>query len=503
LKARDAYRELIERSREVALLSSSASLLNWDELTYMPAGGVVHRGNQLACLAGIHHEKATHPRIGELLGVLEGSDLVRDPESDAAANVRELRRVYARVSRLPRQLVQDLARAASVGQKAWHRARQKNDYSQFQPSLEEILRLKRAEAECLRDGGSLYDALLEEYEPGARTGDLARLFDGLRREVTPLVAAIRASGRRTSTAVLHRDYPIDRQRVFVEAVADALGFDFRRGRLDSTAHPFSTVIGPEDCRITTRFSATDFGEAFFPTLHEVGHGLYDQGLERRHYGTPLGEAASLGVHESQSRLWENRIGRSRAFWRHFLPLARQVFHEALEDVEQEDFFLAVNHVEPTVNRVRADEATYDLHILVRFEIEQALIDGALTTAELPQAWNSGYLKHLGLRPESDADGCLQDGHWGGGLVGYFPCYTLGNILAAQLFAKARQEIASLDEEIGRGEFGSLLRWLREKVHRHGRRYAAPELIRRAVGGDLDPGPLVATLREKYSEVYGL
>jgi carboxypeptidase Taq len=286
-------------------------------------------------------------------------------------------------------------------------------------------------------------------------------------------------------------------------VAAAVGFDFRRGRLDVTAHPFCTGIGPGDCRITTRFDEHEFSDAFFGILHEVGHGLYEQGLDEAHHGTPMGEAVSLGVHESQSRLWENLVGRGRAFWAYWLPMARRIFHEALADVSLERFHAAVNDVQPSLIRVRADEATYNLHIIVRFELEQDLLAGNLAVGDLPAAWNEKYREYLGVAPANDAEGCLQDIHWSAGLVGYFPTYTLGNVYAAQLFAAAEAQLGGLDQAFARGDFGGLLDWLREKIHRHGQRYRAADLVERVTGSRPDHRPLIDGLRRKYAELYGI
>jgi carboxypeptidase Taq len=499
-----AYEELIRRSREESLLASCSALLSWDEQTYLPRGGAEHRGNQMALLAGLHHEKATDPRIGELLDTLETSDLVRDPETPAAVNVRERRRTYRRLTRLPRALVEELARLTTVAQQEWVAARKDADFGRFRPWLEAIVARKREAAACLAVGdGPLYDALLDEYEPGARSQEIARLFESLRCELVPLVAAIAASPSRPNLAILHREYPVDRQRIFGEAVAAAIGFDFERGRLDIAAHPFCTGIGPGDCRITTRYNPHDAGSALFGILHEVGHALYEQGLDPEHQGTPMGESVSLGVHESQSRLWENAVGRSRPFWEHFYPLATRVFREALHNVRLDDFLFAVNHVEPSLIRVEADEVTYNLHVLARFELEQALVSGDLAVGDVPGAWNEKYERYLNVTPKNDADGCLQDIHWSAGLLGYFPTYTLGNLFAAQLFAKAREELGDLDASSARGDFFPLLDWLRARIHRQGQRYRATTLIERATGAALDHKPLIEALRRKYSAFYKL
>jgi carboxypeptidase Taq len=321
--------------------------------------------------------------------------------------------------------------------------------------------------------------------------------------LVPLANELTYASRRPNVAILRRDYPIDRQRILGELTASAIGFDFRRGRLDTSMHPFFSTIGPGDCRISTRYHASYFNDGFFATLHETGHGLYEQGLDPEHQGTPLGEAASLGLHESQSRLWENTVGRSRPFWQHLFPQARQLFPEALGDVSLDEFHFAVNHVEPSLNRVRADEVTYNLHVVIRFELEQALLSGDLKAADLPAAWNDAYRHALGVTPTNDAEGCLQDGHWSAGMFGYFPTYTLGNIFAAQLYEQAERDLGSLDEPFADGDFSGLLDWLRRKVHREGSRYPAAELVERVTGMAPDPQPLLRRLRRKYGELNGL
>jgi carboxypeptidase Taq len=499
---REAYEELARRSRERAVLASCSALLGWDEQTYMPPGGSGHRGEQMALLAGLHHERATDPALGDLLAEVEGSDLVPEPDSPVAANVREWRRQYDRLTRLPRRLVEELARATSLAQQEWNVARREDDFPRLRSALETIFGLKRSEAECL--GGAVpYDALLDEYEPGATSRDLTTLFGALRAELVPLISAISEARRRPDREILHREYPVDRQRLFGEMVAGAVGFDFRRGRLDTTAHPFCSGIGPGDCRITARYDPHDFGDAFFSVLHEVGHGLYDQGLDPEHYGTPAGEAASLGVHESQSRLWENAVGRSRAFWEHWFPPARTIFRDALGDASLESFLSAINSVEPSLIRIGADEVTYNLHVLIRFNLERALLAGELAVEDIPTAWAEGYRDHLGIVPEDDATGCLQDIHWSAGLIGYFPTYTLGNVYAAQLFAAATRDLGDLDRSLAQGDASGLLGWLRERVHRQGQCHRPAALIRLATGAPPDHRALVEALVTKYSALSDL
>jgi carboxypeptidase Taq len=493
----------MQRVREQSLLDSCAVLLSWDEETQMPRAAAEHRGDQMALLAGLEHDRATDPRIGELLVELEGSSLVRDPLSAAAVNVRELRRTHGRATRLPRSLVEELARTVSLAQQEWLTARRDADFARFRPWLDRMVTLKQREAECLGYQDAPYDALLEEFEPGMTSGELARLFAALRRDLLPLINAVTHASRRPEPLLLRRSFPVERQRLFVEMVVAAVGFDFRAGRLDEAAHPFFTNVGPGDCRITTRYDAADFRRGLFAALHETGHALYEQGLDPEHHGTPMGEAASLGLHEAQARLWENSVGRSRAFWGHFFPLARGVFHESLGDVDLEAFHFAVNHVEATPIRVGSDELTYNLHILLRFELEQALLTGELKTRDVPAAWNEAYRHYLGVVPANDAEGCLQDSHWAAGLFGYFPSYTLGNVFAAQLFARAMKDLGDLSRPFARGDFAGLLGWLREEVYRHGSRFPAPRLIEEATGGPPDHKPLIRMLRRKYGELYGV
>ena len=457
----------------------------------------------MALLAGLYHERATDPKIGEWLGSVEGSEVVAATDSPESANVREWRRGFDRLTKLPRSLVEELARTTTVAQQEWVEARRAGDFAKFRPWLEAIIGLKRQEAAFLSPGGDPYDALLDEYEPGASGRELATLFEALRTDLVPLVAAIAGSTCGPKASTLEGDYPLDRQRIFGEAVAASIGFDFESGRLDTAAHPFCSGIGPGDTRITTRFDPRDFSSAFFGILHEVGHGLYEQGLDPAHQGTPMGEAVSLGVHESQSRLWENAVGRSRAFWEHWLPNARRVFRGPLHGIGLDEFHAAINRVEPSLIRVEADEVTYNLHILIRFELEQALIGGHLAVADLPEAWTGKYREYLGITPPDDAKGCLQDIHWAAGLVGYFPTYTLGNLYAAQLYNKADADLGGLEPAFARGDFAGLLAWLRDKIHRNGQRYRANHLVRLATGESLDHRPLILSLKRKYTPIYGI
>jgi carboxypeptidase Taq len=498
-----AYAELVRRARDRTTLESCLELLSWDELTYMPRGGVENRRRQVACIAGLLHEQATRPDLGELLEIVVDSPLVAEPLSAPAVNIREWRRLYHRQSRLPRSLVEELASVTTAAQQQWSAARQDDAFAQFLPWLELVVRLKQQEADCLGYVNEPYDALLDEYEPNMRAVDIEPIFGQLRSDLAALLEKLADAPRPTNPAVLRREFAVERQRIFGEAVAADLGFDFERGRLDSTVHPFFSRIGPGDCRITARYNPHDFGDGFFSILHELGHALYEQGLDPLDHGTPMGEAASMGIHESQSRLWDNVIGRSLAFWTHFFPRAREVFHDALHDVSLNDFYRAINHVQPGWDRVRADAVTYDLHVMLRFDLERDLISGNLQPCDLPAAWNARSMQYLGILPDSDCHGCLQDGHWSAGQFGYFPTYTLGNLYAAQFYARIREDLPDLDGQLARGEFAGLAVWLRENIYRHGQRYQAADLVEHVTGSRPDHRPFVRALYERCAEVYGI
>ncbi len=499
----DAYAELMRRVKAVSLLNSCGSLLHWDQQTYMPPRGSAHRAEQLALLAGLAHAQFTAPEIGDLLSEAESANVTHVPRSAPAVNIREVRRAYDRATRIPARLVEELARTSALAQDVWVEARKASDYDRFRPWLEKLVALKRDEAKAIGRDGPLYDALLDEYEPGETAARLAPIFAELQSALVDLVGKIGASAREPDRTVLHRTFPIPAQEAFGKAVAAAFGFDFHAGRLDPTTHPFCSGIGPGDTRLTTRYDPEDFGDAFFSILHETGHGLYDQGLNAEHYGTPMGDAVSLGIHESQSRLWENFVGRSHAFWCHWFPRARHAFPEALTGVDLDAFVFAINDVRPSFIRVDADEATYNLHILLRFELEQALIAGDLPVADLPAAWTHGMQRLLGVTPPDDARGCLQDIHWSGGGFGYFPTYTLGNLYAAQFYAAARSDLGDLDGMLRRGEFLPLKEWLNRRIHREGQRYRAAELVVAVTGEPLTPRYLLRHLTEKYGALYGV
>ena len=492
-----AYAELDRLSRDAAVLSSCLVLLEWDEQVTMPRGGVEHRAAQTSLLAGLLHDRTSDPRLDELLHVVEAAAPDRADEDAVTVNVREMRRAFERERRMPKRLVEEMARVSTLASQAWAEARQRDDFATFAPWLDRTFALAREEADAVGYTDARYDALLDEYEPGMTVDRLTDLFARLESELVPLVQAFKGEPAAAPAHVLAREFPVDRQRLFADGVAASLGFDLERGRLDTGQHPFCAWIGPGDVRLALRYFPRNFASGFFGLLHEIGHALYDQGLDPVHYGTPLGEPASLGLHESQSRLWENHVGRSRGFWRHFYPQLRSSFHEALHDVSLETFRRVVNRVAPGLIRVNADEVTYDLHILIRFELERALLAGDLRAADLPGAWGEKYQRYLGVAPRNDRNGCLQDGHWSEGLIGYFPTYTLGNVYAAQLYDAADEAIGPLEEAFAAGDFLTLQSWLTEHVHRHGQRYSVASIIERATGRPPDPTALVASLERRY------
>jgi carboxypeptidase Taq len=498
-----AYQRLVEHAREVALLASVESLLGWDERTMLPAAAGPYRADQATYVAGLLHRRQTDPRVADWLAELANSPLTQDPHSDAGATYRWLRRRYERKTKLPQTLVEHLARTAVLGQQAWAKARRDDDFASFAPLLETTFALKREEAEAVGYEDCPYDALLDDYEPFEKISRVGTVLRELRDATVPLLEAIVGSGRQPRADVLERHYPIAVQKSFGHEAAGRIGFDFERGRIDETDHPFCCTVGPHDIRITTRYDDRAFNTALFGILHEAGHGIYEQGLPPDAYGLPLGEAVSLGIHESQSRLWENQVGRGRGFWELFYGRVQDLFASALADVPLDDFYFAVNQVRPSLIRVEADELTYNLHILVRCELEQALLNDDLKVSDLPAAWNEQYRDTLGVSPQNDAEGVLQDIHWSAGLVGYFATYTLGNLYAAQFFEQADKELGGLDVAVRQGDFTPLRDWLRERIHTAAQRYTASELVVKVTGAPLTHDPLVRHLRSKLEPLYGV
>lgn len=510
------FDRLLGAVREVADLEAAAALLEWDQQTGMPAGAAGVRGEQLATVARLAHERFTRPEIGEWLAALAPFERQRseqDPDSFEAALVRVVQREYDRARKLPPQLVHALSKATSQAFHAWVAARRDGRFEPFRPDLERVLDLCRQKADRLGWREERYDALLDLYEPGYTAADVQDLFDQLAPGLRALLDRIGARADRIPPDLL-RDadggYPEAAQEALSRRALEAIGFDFGHGRLDRSAHPFTTAIGaPDDVRLTSRYERADFAPSLYAAIHEGGHGLYEQGVPAAMRGTPLASGASLGVHESQSRLWENIVGRSRAFCGFLLPVARQVFAAAahpdapLARLDADGLYRAVNRVQPSPIRVEADEVTYNLHILLRFELERRLVRGDLAVADLPEAWNEAMQRYLGFRPAGDAEGVLQDVHWAHGLFGYFPTYALGNLLAAALWRRILSAHPDTEARLAAGDCAGVLDWLRTHVHAHGAKHLPKEIVRRVTGEPLAAAPLLSYLNDKYSALYGL
>lgn len=496
----DTLETLQEKLAVAQDLEATASVLEWDQETYMPDGGAEARARQLSTLRRLAHEHFTADEIGSLLDELALQVEDMDPGAFEAALIRVTQRDYERARMLPSELVAALAEATSNAKQAWKKARANDDFATFAPHLERILDLSREKAEAIGYEETPYDALLDEYEPGMTTARVAEVFSNLRAELVPVVETISAQTP-PDDACLHQSFDEETQWAFGEEVIRAFGYDFSRGRQDRSAHPFTTSFSIGDVRLTTRVDKNFFNPAFFATLHEAGHGIYEQGLDPKLERTPLADGASLGIHESQSRLWENLVGRSRPFWNYYYPKLQEHFPEQFGSVAPDTFYRAINRVEPSLIRVEADEVTYNLHIMLRFELERALIEGHLSVEELPARWNEKTEEYLGLTPPTDAEGVLQDVHWALGALGYFPTYALGNLISVQFFRQAEEDLPNLEEQIAAGEFEDLLAWLRENIHRHGRTFQAPELLKRVTGRPLEAGPWLTYVREKFGALY--
>ncbi len=487
---------------EVADINSAAAVLGWDMQTYMPSGGVRGRSYQRATLSRLAHLKFTSNEIGELLEQLQPYAEGLDPDSDDARLVKVTRRVYAKRVKISPEWVAEFSQATSLGNKAWQEARAANDFSHFQPYLEKNIALRRAYAGFFAPYAHVYDPLLDDFEPGMKTSEVQAIFSALRPQQVALIQAV-AEKPQVSSDFLHQQFDKQKQWDFGVEVVTRFGYDWEHGRQDYTAHPFTTTFHPEDVRITTRILPDFLPAGMFSTMHEAGHALYGQGLPLALARSTLQGNASQAVSESQSRFWENIIGRSRAFWEHFYPRLQSYFPAQLEGISLDTFYRGINRVQPSLIRVEADEATYNLHIMLRMELEIALMEGSLEAADLPQAWNERMQAYLGLTPPTDSDGVLQDVHWAGGMVGYFPTYALGNLVSVQLYEALQKDVPDLDSQIRSGRFEDILGWMREKIHRHGQKFEPQDLVQRVTGSRIDAGPFVRYLQAKYGEIYGL
>ncbi len=498
----DGIRQLRERMGGVTDLHDAVGLLEWDQLTMMPPRGAGARAESLATLGRLSHEMFIAAETGRLLEAAAGElDGEPDGDSDDARLVRVVRRRWEKARRVPADLAAEIAKAGSIGYEAWVSARENSDFAAFEPHLERNLELARRYVECFDGFDSPYDALLDDYEPGMKAAEVTRLFDELKGELVPLIATLAQHTDRIDDAIVHRRVPVDRQRALVLEVIQLMGFDSAGWRLDDAVHPFATGFGRDDVRITTRWDESFFPMSLFGAMHECGHGLYEAGIAQSLQRTPLGHGESLGLHESQSRMWENMVGRGRAFSGVLAPQIARTFGESFVDLGPDVLFRAINQVKPSYIRVEADEATYGLHIVLRFELEQELIEGRLAIRDLPEAWNARFKEYLGLDVPDVSQGVLQDVHWSGGAIGYFPTYALGNLIAGQLWQRAHTDVPDLDAQIAAGELAGLREWLREHVHRHGSKFSAAELLQRVAGAPISVAPFVSYLKDKLSEAY--
>ena len=494
--------ELRERLGVIHDLRRAGELLGWDQHTMMPPAATPARGDQLSTIDRFAHDLFISDELGQLLESLDDYERELDPESIDAALIRVTRRDWEKARKVPGELRAEMTRAAVLGVPAWAQARKDADYQTFLPYLKRNVELKHEYIECYADSGkSAYDILLDDYQEDARSEDITAVFARLKEELIPLIREVAATDQ-VDTSFAHGHFPVERQELFGREILERLGYTSEAWRLDPTVHPFASSIGLDDIRLTTRYSEADT-ESIFHTTHEFGHGIYEYGLDRQLDRTPLTELNSMVLHESQSRLWENLVCRSRPFWRHFFPKLQEVFPEQLGDVEVEAWWRAVNKIEPSYIRVEADEVTYGMHIILRYELEQDIIAGSLALEDIPEAWNAKMKEYLGVEVPDDAMGVLQDVHWSGGSFGYFPTYLLGTIASVQIWETARADLPDLDGQMEAGEFGALRDWLGDKLYRWGRRFPPDEMLGRIVGGPLDAEPYLAYLKSKVAEIYGV
>ncbi|MBE0696758.1 MAG: carboxypeptidase M32 [Anaerolineaceae bacterium] len=496
------YDDLKNRLAEIQDLNKIQWVLGWDQRTMMPAKGSPARAEQLATLSRVIYEKSTSAELGNLLDDLRAYEESQPYESDEASLIRVTRRDFEKLRRVPADLRVEMTRTGALASQTWIEARKQSNFSIFLPLLEKTLELKQRYIECFAPYDEAYDVLLDDFEPGMKTSQVKAIFDDLKRDLVPLISAVAARKDAVSDACVHGRFPIDKQNAFILTILDRFGFKSDSWRLDPTVHPFASNSSPSDIRITTRYYDNFLNPALFGSMHECGHGLYENGVSESLYRTPLARGASLGLHESQSRMWENLVGRSRSFWRFFYPQLQAAFPEAFSKVEMETFYRAINKIQPSFIRVEADEATYNLHIILRFEIEQEIISGKLNLRDLPEVWNAKMKELLGVDVADDAKGVLQDIHWSGGQLGYFPTYSLGNIISCQIWEKALEAMPDLYTQFEQGEFMALREWLRENLHRHGRKFSPQETIKMITGGPIQVGPYMRYLNGKAQDIYG-
>lgn len=494
---------LKERLAQIESLHFASSVLSWEQETYMPPGGAASRAQTLGALSRTAHELFTADETKRLLASAEDEAADLDPDGDDARLLAVTRRDYEQSIKLPAPFVAELSRVGSYTVQVWQEARRDNDFARLAPHLETVIRMQREKADYLGYTDHPYDALLDQYEPEMKAAEVRAIFDDLREQTVPLVRAIANRADAVDDAVLHQPFDEAKQWALMTEANERFGYDYQHGRMDRVAHPFCSTLGAGDVRITVRTEPDFFNPGFFAAAHETGHAVYNQGLPAHLERTPLFGGASSAFHESQSRLWENLIGRSREFWQGFFPRAQATFPAQLRNVDAETFYRAVNRSMPSMIRVEADEVTYNLHIMLRFDLEMEMLEGDLDIATLPSRWNAKMEEYLGIVPTTDAEGVMQDMHWSIGLYGYFPTYSLGNLLSVQLFEAARQEHPDPAQQIERGDLQPILGWMREHVHQHGRKFLPQELAERATGQRITAAPYIQYLHTKYSDIYGL
>jgi carboxypeptidase Taq len=498
-----AIKDFRSRLAEIQNLRAASAVIEWDQQTYMPAGGAEARARQHSTLSQLAHEHFVSQQFADALEQAESAAAALDPQSEDALLIRRIKREAEKSRRVPTEWVGRFSHETSLAQQVWQAARPKSDFAGFKPNLKRIIELRRQYTDFFAPFEHIYDPLLDDFEPGLKTTEVQAVFKALRPRQVELVQAITDRGSKVDDGPLYLGYDPQLQRQFALGVVRDFGYDLGRGRLDVSAHPFTTSFSVNDVRITTRYQRNYLNDALFSTLHESGHAMYGQGVAPSLDQTPLIEGSSLAIHESQSRMWENFVGRSLPFWKAYYPQLQQLFHSQLGDVKLESFYRAINVVKPSLIRTEADEATYNLHIMLRLELEIALLEGSLSVDDLPEAWDSRMQDYLGIKPPDNKDGVMQDVHWSGGMFGYFPTYALGNIMAAQLWEKIRQDLPDLDAQIERRQFGGLLGWLHDNIHVHGGLLYPGELLERATGSGLTYEPYLHYLQEKYSKIYRL
>jgi carboxypeptidase Taq len=505
-QAPQEYEKLLNLSRKTSVLSGISSLLSWDQETHMPTGSAMIRAEQMECMAEIiHKERTSKPfvtALGKLINIDTGEIQAKNLHLSQKAALTQWRRDYLKAVALPKRFVSKFARTACESINTWRQAREENDFKLFAPCLQKIIDLNKQKAEYFGYTDHPYDALLDEFEPEMKTKEVNKIFSSIKKPITKLLKNI-LQAKQVNDSFIHGKFSQKKQLEFSELLLEDMGFDHNFGRMDLSTHPFSSSCHPTDSRLTTRVHPTALMSSLMATLHEGGHSLYEMGLPTNQYGSPLCQAVSLGIHESQSRWWETRIGMSKPYWKHYLPLLKKTFKGKFDRVTLDKFYMALNKVQPSLIRVEADEVTYPLHVILRFEIEKALIEGSLKVEDIPEAWNSKMEKMMGITPSNYKEGCLQDVHWSMGAFGYFPTYTLGNMYCSQFFIAFENEHPNWEKKVAKGELAFIKDWLSDNVYQHGRRYSSHELIKKATGKKFSEKPYVSYLNDKYSAIYNL